>query len=211
MASVGRLHVLTTDAYGGAIDHLEIARESLAGGADTIQYRAKADGSKLTEPRLLELIDLSRRYEATLLVNDDVGLAARYGLGVHLGAGDVNPMEARRRLGARACIGFTVHDAREARYSRELPVDYVGVGPVFGSTSKPSAGPALGLDGLARIVGEVQVPVIAIGNIRVESVRAVLAAGAYGVAVGAAVAAAANRRDATRALSDTMGVRETLP
>ena len=207
MVDVGRLHVLTRSVSGDPGEHLALARAALEGGADAIQYREKRAADSATSGLLDTLRRLTAQYGARLIINDDVALAKLHGVGVHLGITDEDPCRARKVLGLSVCIGWTVHDQDEARRSRDLPIDYVGVGPVFGSTTKPSAGAPLGLAGLSAIAEIVRVPVVAIGNIRLESVTAVLDAGAQGIAVGAAVSAATDPCAVTRALSATMGTQ----
>lgn len=207
MDGIGRLHVLTRSISGEPGEHLRLAIAALDGGADTIQYREKRSPNLQSREILEQLRQWTTRFDAALIINDDVRLAADLGAGVHLGVTDEDPVQARKTLGPLACIGWTVHDCDEARRSLDLPIDYVGVGPVFGSTTKPDVGEPLGLVGLTAIAEIVRVPVVAIGNIRLESVLAVLGAGAHGIAVGAAVSAATDPAAVTRALSATMGVQ----
>lgn len=185
---VGRLHVLTP------FDRLELARVAAEAGADTIQYRDKsprgtADRVRTTR-RLREAV---AEYGAELVVDDRVDVAAAAGAdGVHLGRTDLAVAAARRLLGDGVLIGRTANDLDEARRAAREPVDYLGVGPVFGTGSKAEPAAAVGLAGLARIVAAVDKPVIAIGNITAERVAEVLGTGAHGIAVLSAVASAAD-------------------
>jgi thiamine-phosphate pyrophosphorylase len=102
--------------------------------------------------------------------------------GVHLPAGG-DAAAARRLLGAGALVGLSVHSAEEARRVDAALVDYVIAGPVFATESKPGYGPALGPQGLAEVVKNSRVPVIAIGGITPGTVQDCIQAGASGVAV----------------------------
>ena len=187
------------------------ASDLAAGGADVIQYREKR---ARTARQLLETAEAMQRAigaaESMLLINDRVDVAAAVGAAaVHLGSGDLPPQTARRLLGRGAIIGGTANSLAEAQRVAAQPVDYLGVGPVFGTTSKGGrAAPMLGLEQLRGIVEAVDKPVIAIGSITAENAAAVLETGAYGVAVLSAVvctddpqaAAAAMRAALDRAL-----------
>jgi thiamine-phosphate pyrophosphorylase len=128
-----------------------------------------------------------------LIVNDRVDVAAAAAAdGVHLGARDLDPEAARPLLGPCALIGATANDFERARVAMRGPIDYLGVGPVFGTESKQDPAPILGVDGLRRIVAAVEVPVVAIGNITPERVAEVLSTGAHGVAVLSDVSCAAD-------------------
>jgi thiamine-phosphate pyrophosphorylase len=201
---LGRLHVITDESRPTRFSHSDLARLAVAGGADVVQFREKRERSTAELVALARTVsERCRERGAACIVNDRADVALEAGArGVHVGRADLAPGEARRLLGAGAIIGATVHDLEELRSLATAPIDYLGVGPVFGTSSKRTGLPPLGLDGLGRIARAAGLPVIAIGNITPERVAAVLAAGAYGVAVLAGVclagdpqAAAARYRD----------------
>jgi hydroxymethylpyrimidine kinase/phosphomethylpyrimidine kinase/thiamine-phosphate diphosphorylase len=193
---VGRLHVLSHPGDGLA----GLAAEE---GADAVQVRDK--GGSTTAQRVAAVraaLAAARPRGVRVLVNDRVDVAAEAGAdGVHLGRHDLTPEVARRILGEGAVVGGTANSLEEAVAWRGRPVDYLGVGPVFGTETKADPAPPLGLPGLAAVVRAVHpLPVIAIGNVTPERVGEILAAGAHGVAVSGAVARAADPRAAVRAL-----------
>lgn len=183
--TAGRLHVITDETVQSRFSHLEIAVLAAEGGASTVQFREKrgwptADLVRVTRLMRERLAERGVR----LIVNDRVDVAAvGEADGVHLGPRDLDPEWARRLLGPEAVIGATANDLDRARVAERGPVGYLGVGPVYGTASKRDPAPALGIDGLRRIVAAVEVPVVAIGNMTPERVPEVLAAGAHGVAV----------------------------
>jgi len=198
---LGRLHVLTDVSLQQRYGHLELAQLALEGGAEVVQLR---DKGTLPATQLIAVARaIARECEqrgARCVVNDHVDIALAAGVaGVHVGRGDPAPEHARRLLGPAALIGVTVHDEEELRAAMAGPADYLGVGPVFGTTSKETGLPPLGLEGLARLARATSVPVIAIGGITPERVAEVLAAGAYGVAVLGGVCLAADPVAATAA------------
>jgi len=169
----------------------ELVAAAVAGGVDTVQLREP----DLDQATLLALATEARDViggRATLLVNRDLAVAARLGTGVHLPEAGPDPATARRQLGADVVIGRSVHAAAAAATTG---VDYLLAGHVFATLSKPGQ-PALGLEGLRRIVDATPIPVLAIGGIRRDTVAATLATGAAGIAVVGAIASAADPRRA---------------
>ena len=175
--------------------------ECLDGGAALVQYRAKdiAPGLALTQARAL--LDVCRRAGVPLIVNDSIELAAAVGAdGVHLGRDDATVHEARILLPG-ALVGVSCYDDPErARAAARAGADYVGVGSVFPSTTKPGAVHAP-LELLARAREASGLPVAAIGGITVENAASVAAAGADMLAVISALFDAADVRRAARSIA----------
>jgi thiamine-phosphate pyrophosphorylase len=199
--ALGRLHVITDVVLQTRFSHVELARLAAEGGADTIQFREKR---QQTTRALVETAEAMRRVlegtGAHLVVDDrpDVALAAGI-RAVHLGRDDLDVTTARTILGANALIGGTANSLVEARRVAATDVDYLGVGPVFGTLSKANPAPPLGLDGFRAIVEAVRKPVIAIGSVTADRVQSLLDAGAHGVAILSAVVCQADPAEAARA------------
>jgi thiamine-phosphate pyrophosphorylase len=190
---VGRLHVLTDAALQQRWSHLEIACRAAAGGADVVQYREKRPLTTAELVRTARAIRHAVPADVRLVIDDRADVAVAAGAqGVHLGRYDLGPDVARRIVGADCWIGCTANSLDAARRLFAEPVDYLGVGPVFGTRSKSDPAPALGLEALAAIARDSPLPVIAIGGITPEHVALVLHAGAHGVAVLSGVALAAD-------------------
>ncbi len=204
--SIGRVHVITDESLQDRWSHIELARLAVSGGADSVQFREKRSRE------VSDLVSLARAIchevksgGARCLVNDRVDVALASGAdGVHLGSDDMATDRARRELGESAIVGATANTLKQAIEVSRMPVDYLGVGPVFGTASKSNPAPALGLDSLERIVEAVEIPVIAIGNITVAMVSEVLGTGAYGIAVLSAVVLADDPAKATAELSEAI-------
>ena len=211
---IGRLHVITDEVLQDRFSHADLARLAAEGGADAIQYREKRP---LTTRELVETAAAVREAingsSTALIVNDRVDVASTVEADVHLGRDDLAPAIARRLLGPAAIIGGTANSLDEACRVAAWPVDYIGVGPVYGTTSKGDrAAPKLGLERLAEIAAAVDKPVIAIGGIQASNVAEVMATGVHGIAVLSAVvcqadprAAAAEFRAALDAVSSEWG------
>jgi thiamine-phosphate pyrophosphorylase len=187
--ALGRLHVITDETLQDRFSHVELASLAAAGGADAVQFREKRPW---TTRALVETATLVRRVltgaAVCLVVDDRIDVALAAGVrAVHLGRDDLDVTTARRALGPDALIGGTANSLAEALRVAAADVDYVGVGPVFGTRSKVNPAPELGVDGFRAIAHAVAKPVIAIGSITPDRVEALLEAGAHGVAVISAI------------------------
>jgi thiamine-phosphate pyrophosphorylase len=211
--SLGRLHVITDATLQERFSHVELARLAAAGGADTVQFREKGPWS--TRALVETAIALRRALDGTpvgLVVDDRVDVALAAGVrAVHLGRDDLDVATARRMLGVDGLIGGTANSLAEARRVAATDVDYLGVGPVFGTRSKANPARTLGLDGFRAIVQAVSKPVVAIGSVTAERVATLLDAGAHGVAVISAVVCqpdpAAAVREFREAIDAWLGAR----
>lgn len=188
-------------------DPLSVVEASLAAGARLIQVRPEDHYTDRAAFDLATAIAaLCDQYGAVCLINDRVHLALAVGAdGVHLGADDLPIDAARRILPAASIIGGTARDPESARAARRAGATYLGVGPVWGTTTKAGLPQPIGLEGLAAVCEAVDLPVIAIGGITAERAALCREAGAHGVAVVGAIAAAADPREATAALLAAVG------
>ena len=181
---------------------LAAAEACLAGGAAMLQYRAKSlpPGTMLAQARRLRQACAARG--VPFIVNDSVALALATGAdGVHVGREDGGVREARIAM-PHGIVGASCHDDAElARAAARDGADYVAIGSVFPSTTKPSA-PRAALEaiGLARAASGL--PVVAIGGITLRNVGEVIAAGADLAAVIAAIFDSPDPREAARAFRD---------
>ena len=128
-----------------------------------------------------------------MIVNDRCDLALSCGaIGVHLGQEDLPPDAARAILGRKKLIGLSAHSLAQVRKSRNMPIQYIGFGPVYPTSTKEDAPPEVGLRQLAAACRIATVPVVAIGGIGLEQVREVLQTGARSAAVISALMKAKN-------------------
>jgi len=178
------LYALCDDGFRPELPVEAQAEAFLHGGARVLQLRLKRTGPARAVDIAGRLAERCRAAGAVLLVNDRVDWALLAGAdGVHLGAEDLPPEDARRLLGPDAVVGVTVRSAGEAEAARRAGADYVGLGPVFAPVSKQVDAPVLGLDRFRREVANISLPVVAIGGIGRTTIRSVAAAGAHGAAV----------------------------
>jgi thiamine-phosphate pyrophosphorylase len=192
------VYIVTTGTLVSGRAHGEIATAAIEGGATAVQLRAP----ELDDERLLPLTAAIARMcgdaGVLFLVDDRVDVAvACEAAGAHVGQRD-DPGGARARLGPERVLGVSVGSAEEAERAAELGADYLGV-TVWSTSTKPEAEP-IGLEGVRRVVQATPLPVVGIGGIDPTNARAVLDAGAAGVAVISAVAAADDPAEAVREL-----------
>ena len=182
---IGRLHVITDEVLQTRYSHQELAGLATAGGADVIQLREKRQKTTVEMMQVASKMAADCASVGALFVVDDyVDVAAAVGApAVHLGKNDLPTTVARRILGDEVIIGGTANSLDEAVQVAAGPVDYLGVGPIFGTQSKANPAPEMGLDTLRLIVEACSVPIIAIGNITPDRVAEILATGAHGVAI----------------------------
>lgn len=164
-----------------------LVESALKGGVKWVQYRNKIAPTPLRRAQAAELLRLCRAYGAKLIVNDDVWLAVEIGAdGVHLGREDIpggGLATARDALGSKRILGVSCYDdLARAEVAVDAGADYIAIGSVFASTSKPLATRA-SLDVLTEAKKRFTVPVVAIGGITVRNAPQVLAAGADMLAV----------------------------
>ena len=175
-----KLHCIVEDA--------EAAQAAAEGGATVIQLRLKGLSTVELVERGGPVEEAARQAGITFVVNDDVEAALVLNAdGVHLGRSDGGKELARA---AGMLLGISATSVYEAIAAVEQGADYIGAGPVWETPSKPDAGSAIGLDGLAAICDAVSVPVVAIGGIDASNAADCIAAGARGVAVIRAVSEA---------------------
>lgn len=199
-----RLHVLLTASLCSR-PWLEIARAALDGGADVLQLREKVlpDCERLA--RADALCKLAHDNNALVVINDRPDVARLCAAdGVHVGQDDLPIAAARAIVGPHALVGRSTHSLEQVRAAIEDRPDYIAVGPMFASTTKPgrdAVGPAPAADA-ARLT---DLPVIAIGGIGPENITRLAAAGVRCVAVCRAVIAAPDPAAVCRALRAALG------
>lgn len=183
----------------------ETLKEAIEGGVTIFQFREKGKGSlqsaEAREKLAVRLQSICRTAGIPFIVNDDVELALTIGAdGVHVGQDDAKASELTTLLKGKI-LGVSVHSAEEAERALADGADYVGVGPVYPTSSKEDAKEAKG----TAIVEEIRnagidVPMVGIGGITAENARAVRRAGADGVSVISSISKAESPLLAAREL-----------
>lgn len=189
------------DAAGGK-DLPDIIRAGIAGGVTLVQLRAKRQSTRAFSDQAKHIARLLKPQGIPFIINDRIDIALACGAdGVHLGREDLSLPDARRIFGSAGIIGISVNTVEEARTAEKGGADYLGVGPIFPTSSKSRLRPLLGIEGLRRIRKQVRLPLLAIGGISSENVVPVRRAGADGVAVISALMTAPDITDAASRLA----------
>src|SRR5262249_23947879 len=144
---------------------LEAAEEALDGGVDILQLREKALPAREALSLARTLREITARRGVLFIINDRPDLALlSHADGVHVGQDDLPVAAARSLVGDSMLVGVSTHSVDQARAAEREGADYIGVGPVF-PTSTKDAGPTLGSEGLREVLDAVSLPVFAIGGI----------------------------------------------
>lgn len=201
MKNIGVLHVITDTTLQSRFTHAELAELAIKGGADTVQFRQKHGTTRELVAIAQQMQAVCTRHNVPLIVNDRADIAqAVSATGAHFGQDDMPVSIGRRMLPTEAIIGASARTEEKILEAITEGADYIGFGPIYGTSSKPDAEAAKGLERLRRMCDIAACPVIAIGGIRVETAGEVIRAGAHGIAVISAVCAHPEPDIATQAL-----------
>jgi thiamine-phosphate pyrophosphorylase len=205
-----RVYAIVDPEHAGGHDLVELTRAVAAGGATLVQLRDKVS-------RTSDMIEEARALKAALapfgvplIINDRVDVALAVGAdGVHVGQDDMSVAEARRLLGPAPFIGLSVRTEQQAAAAPLAILDYVGIGGVYGTTSKASGKTPIGPDGLRRVIQVFRhrignFPACGIAGITAANAEAVIAAGADGVSVISALSYRPDPAAAARELRDVV-------
>ncbi len=197
--------VIGTENLRSGADLEAVAAAAAEGGTTLVQLREKgADLRRLVElARALKTV--LRPHGVPLVINDSAeAVLAADADGLHVGQDDMPVLAARLAIGRRRILGASAGDKQEAEAIDLDAVDYLGVGPVYGSPSKADAGAPIGPEGIWHLRGHLgaPIPLVGIGGITVETAAACVKAGADGVAVVSAICSAEDPGAAAR------GIRE---
>lgn len=196
-----RLYVVIDKETLGSRPLIPTARKILGGGADIIQYRDKLSDKYTIFKECLALSKLVSGKEIIFIVNDHVDIAKIVNSdGVHLGQDDLAVQTARGILGKDKIIGLSCHSLKQAQKAASRNADYVSIGPVFATPTKPQYRP-VGLELIKKVNDKIRIPFFAIGSINENNIGDALAMGAKRVAVCRAVCKAKNPALAAKRLS----------
>jgi len=197
-----RVYVVTSGTVDPRRTHEDIVEAAIEGGATAVQLRAPELRDEELAALVPALADRCRRAGIPLVVNDRVDVAVASGAsGAHVGQ-EEDAGTARARLGPDRVLGISVGTPNEAWTAERAGADYLGV-TVWATDTKPDARP-VGIDGLREVAAATALPVVGIGGIDAGNAAGVLEAGAAGIAVIGAVAAADDPVAAVRSLRDVV-------
>ncbi len=161
---------------------VEMAKTLVSAGVRILQYRHKDAWTEAEYAEAERVRTLSHDNGVLFVINDRADYAKLLGAALHIGQEDLPPVAARKIVSDEV-IGFSTHNRGQLLRADSEPVEYLSIGPIFGTTSKLNPDPAVGVAGLEKLRPLTEKPLVAIGGISVETARAVLDAGANSVAV----------------------------
>lgn len=178
----------------------DIVKAALQGGLPLVQYRNKEADDTIQIREGKQLCELCHEYNALFLMNDRADLALAVNAdGVHLGQQDLPIATARKILGANKIIGRSTTNPHEMENAIKEGADYIGVGPVYETPTKPGK-KAAGLDYVQYAAKHSPIPWFAIGGINADNIKNVIQAQAHGVAIVRAIMAASDPKSVTETL-----------
>ena len=161
----------------------------IAEGIPWVQIRNKNATSTELSRQVESVLEFVERQglPTTVVLNDNVHVAKSFGIGVHLGQSDMLPSDAREILGPDVPIGWTIHDDVSLIASQQKHIQYVGVGPLFPTTTKLDTKSQILLERLGTVCSESPLPVVAIGGINASNIHLIRDVNPWGIAMSSAL------------------------
>lgn len=197
------LYLVTDRTLSLGRSTIDIVRAAVAGGVTCVQLREKKCATRffIEEARLIKELLTKINPAVPLIINDRLDVALAVGAdGVHLGQTDMAAVDARRLIGSSCIMGISAESVADAIRAENEGADYIGISPVFATTTKDDTVEPLGLQGIQAIRAAVSLPLVGIGGITADNTAKVIRAGADGIAVVSAIVGSPSPEDAARAL-----------
>lgn len=184
------LYLITDRNQTGGVRLLDVVEDALKGGVRGVQLREKDLSSRELYELAYDMRKLTVKYGAKLIINDriDVALAVEAD-GVHLGYNSLPVHRARKLLGSGRLIGLSCHNQVNAIMAQENGADFITFGPIYYTPSKANYGKPVGVESLETVCRLLDIPVYALGGIKKETIKDVMAAGASGISLVSAIIA----------------------
>jgi thiamine-phosphate pyrophosphorylase len=183
LLSQARLYAILDLSYLAETEVERVASQLVAGGVDLIQLRAKNHSASQVTALARRIQPLLQGTEILFIINDHPAVAAEVGAdGVHVGQDDLTVAEVRTILAPDQLVGLSTHSLPQALRAQEQQPDYIGVGPIYATPTKPDYVP-VGLSLIREVKAAVHLPQFCIGGIKLENLREVIEAGAGRVVI----------------------------
>jgi thiamine-phosphate pyrophosphorylase len=205
------LYLVTDRGLSLGRSNLDVIRAAVAGGVTMVQLREKEATTRAFYEEGLKIREFLEKHNIPLIINDRLDIALALDAdGVHLGQDDMPVAVARRILGDDKIIGASVFNAREAREGEAAGADYLGLSPIFVTSTKPDLTAEIGIDGIAPIRQAVRIPLVGIGSMNGGNALKAVRAGLDGVAVVSAICSNRDPEGAARAIKAEVLRAKTL-
>lgn len=191
-------------------DPLHVLEQAIKGGISLFQFREKGTGAFPGDEKVhfaKQLQTICKNYAIPFIVNDDVELALTLNAdGVHIGQDDESAEEVRRKIGDKI-LGVSTHNVEEVEKAVAQGADYIGIGPIYTTTTKEDAKSAQGTTLIQEIRKKgIDIPTVGIGGITLENASPIIKSGGNGVAVITAISLAMDPAKSTRELREAIGL-----
>ena len=198
------IYGITGDNFAHGKTNLECVKAMIEGGIKIIQYRDKTKSIKEKVKEAREIRELCRENGVIFIVNDHVDIAILVDAdGVHIGQDDMDPSDVRKLIGDNKIIGLSTHSEEQGMKAYLNPdVDYIGVGPIFPTTTKDTA--PVGLGYLEYAVKNLHLPFTAIGGIKEHNLHEIISRGAKNVCLVSDIVGANNITEKVKELQKLM-------
>lgn len=181
-----------------------VLQQAIDGGITIFQFREKGFAAKTGVEKYkvgIQLRNVCLKNNIPFIVNDDIDLTIKlHADGVHIGQGDASVVNVKERLPNHMRVGVSVSTVEEAVLAEQQGADYLGVGPIFRTSTKADAREPIGVKRIREISKNITIPIVAIGGIKKENTRQIMKAGAAGISVISAISQAENSKEAAREL-----------
>lgn len=196
------IYGITGDNFSNGRSNYFCVEEMIKGGIKIVQYRAKTKDTREKVKEAREIRELCRKNGVIFIVNDNVDIALLVDAdGVHIGQEDMHPDDVRKLIGDNKIIGLSTHSEKQGMEAYKNPnVDYIGVGPIFPTTTKDTT--PVGLGYLEYAVKNLDLPFVAIGGIKAHNIDAIIAKGAQRVCLVSEIVGADSISDMARNLQE---------
>lgn len=196
------IYGITGDNFSHGRSNYFCVEEMIKGGIKIIQYRAKTKDTREKVKEVKEIRELCRKNGVIFIVNDNVDIALLVDAdGVHIGQEDMHPDDVRKLLGNDKIIGLSTHSEEQGMEAyKNSNVDYIGVGPIFPTTTKDTA--PVGIEYLEYAVKNLDLPFVAIGGIKAHNIDGIIAKGAQRVCLVSEIVGAESISDMAKSLQD---------
>ena len=198
------IYGITGDNFAHGRSNLECVKAMIEGGIKIIQYRDKTKSIKEKTKEAREIRELCKKHGVIFIVNDHVDIALLVDAdGVHIGQDDMSPTDVRKLVGDDKIIGLSTHSEEQGMKAFLDPdVDYIGVGPIFPTTTKDTA--PVGLEYLEYAVKNLHLPFTAIGGIKEHNIHEIISRGAKNICLVSDIVGATDIAEKVKYLQSLM-------
>ncbi|WBV56077.1 thiamine phosphate synthase [Chryseobacterium daecheongense] len=187
-----QLYLVISEADCPGRDFLKVAEQAILGGVDIIQLREKNSTPDEFLQKAMQLIAITEKHHIPLIINDNVEVATKVNAaGIHVGNTDASPVYLREQpLIHNKMIGYSIEYLDQLENDQTAASDYLGISPVFRTTTKSDTVTEWGLEGIVKIKQLTSKPLVAIGSVNLTNAKAIMDAGADCIAVVSAICGA---------------------